>query len=253
VKLKKHFINAAIAAAVVCSADVAPADTMALAAAATESYSQGNFSQAAASWEQAAEEAGTNGHLFYNLGLSYYKNGEKGRAMAAFLAARQRLPRDPDVKLAIAQIEKSLAVQVSAEDHASWRGAILPFLAWASNFEWRAAGSAILTCSFLMLLLGLLFRGRHRTLQLAGRTGVLCAVVVLALAYAKSSLEPMWGAVTAAETDVLSGPNPKTNSVIFRLEEGSPVKVHESVNGWTKIELADGKRGWLASANMKSY
>src|SRR4051812_4508999 len=64
--------------------------------AASAAYDRGDYATATARYEQAVAAGDENGHLFYNLGLSYYREHRLGDAMAAFLAARRLLPRDPD-------------------------------------------------------------------------------------------------------------------------------------------------------------
>ncbi|RMF92255.1 MAG: hypothetical protein D6734_12715, partial [Candidatus Schekmanbacteria bacterium] len=52
------------------------------------------------------------------------------------------------------------------------------------------------------------------------------------------------GVVVVAEVDAKSG-NDLKSATLFKLHEGSLVYVLAENNNWFKIELADGKRGWL--------
>jgi hypothetical protein len=240
-------------AIVYISANPALGEIQPAASLAMDLYGKGDFAKAAMEWERAVKDSDLNGHLFYNLGLAHYKEGQKGEAMAAFLAARARIPRDPDVRLAIERIENSLAAQINAGNSTSWQSTLMPFLAWASWLEFAATGTVILTAAFFLLTVSLVLRNGKQILRAAGLVGFLFASLVLIMAWIKAATQPQWGAVVVDQTEVLSGPNPKTNSVIFRLEEGSPVMIQESLGPWTRIELADGKKGWLPSSDAKFY
>jgi hypothetical protein len=253
VKLKRQFIEVMTVAVVLIGANPGLGEIQPAASLAMDLYGKGEFGKAATEWERAVRDSDLNGHLFYNLGLAHYKEGQKGEAMAAFLAARARIPRDPDVRLAIERIENSLAAQINAVNSTSWQSTLMPFLAWASWLEFAATGAAILTAAFLLLTVSLVLRNGRQILRGAGLILTMCASLLLILAWIKAATQPQWGAVVVDQTEVLSGPNPKTNSVIFRLEEGSPIKIQESLGPWTRIELADGKRGWLPSSHAKFY
>src|SRR5690606_3309378 len=67
-------------------------------------FDEGDFAKAASYYDQLIAQGTANGHLFYNAGLAYYRLGEQGKALAAFLAARSLLPRDPDVRANIASV-----------------------------------------------------------------------------------------------------------------------------------------------------
>ena len=71
-------------------------------------HEQGKYGEAIQSYEAEIAKGQVNGHLFYNLGHAYYRNGQKGQAMAAFLAAKRFLPRNPDVKANLQHVHKNI-------------------------------------------------------------------------------------------------------------------------------------------------
>ena len=56
--------------------------------------------------------------------------------------------------------------------------------------------------------------------------------------------------VFAQESKVKSEPNLRSEES-FRLHEGTKVQVIETYNDWKKIELSDGKVGWISSVDIK--
>ncbi|MCA9407687.1 MAG: tetratricopeptide repeat protein, partial [Candidatus Omnitrophica bacterium] len=60
-------------------------------------YKQGEFAQAASAYEEILTAGGESGAIYYNLGNTYYKMGELGKAMLNYEKARQLIPRDSDL------------------------------------------------------------------------------------------------------------------------------------------------------------
>ena len=56
--------------------------------------------------------------------------------------------------------------------------------------------------------------------------------------------------IFSEETMVKSEPN-KRSQAIFTLHEGAKVNVVDVLNDWKKIEIADGKTGWISSEDLK--
>ena len=57
--------------------------------------------------------------------------------------------------------------------------------------------------------------------------------------------------VMRAVAPVGSAPGSDTGKALFILHEGTKVKVLDSVDGWNKIELADGRQGWIATQDIE--
>ena len=50
---------------------------------------------------------------------------------------------------------------------------------------------------------------------------------------------------------VKSSPSDGGNA-IFVLHEGTKVKLLDSVGDWTRIEIADGRQGWLSTSTIEN-
>ena len=66
------------------------------------------------------------------------------------------------------------------------------------------------------------------------------------------SINDRWGAVTEKTAKVYSGPNEK-NTVLFEIHEGAPFILNLPSGGWYKIELSDGKKGWMSAVDVKVF
>ncbi len=52
-------------------------------------------------------------------------------------------------------------------------------------------------------------------------------------------------------TSVTSSPSSEAAKSLFILHEGTKVKVLDEVSGFSDIELADGRRGWIATGDIE--
>lgn len=66
---------------------------------AEKAYDTKEYNTAIDLYEQLLKEGFTSFQLYYNLGNSYYKNGELGRAIYAYEIARKLEPDEEDVKI----------------------------------------------------------------------------------------------------------------------------------------------------------
>ena len=56
--------------------------------------------------------------------------------------------------------------------------------------------------------------------------------------------------IFAQQSDVKSAPT-NASEISFELHEGTKVELLESLDGWKKIKISDGKIGWIASSDIK--
>jgi len=191
---------------------------------------------AAAGWEES-------GHLHYNLGNAYLRNGELGRAIASYRRARRLLPREEDVRANLAFARKSSKDAIAPPEpsavertlffwHYAWSARELALAAWVLN---------------LLFWCGLALRLRWRRSE--SLRWVLWLLLVPLVAAAGSTLtHRAVGAdvavVVPQEVEALTAPD--SGSVVrFRLHAGTELRVGGRRQGWVRVVLPDGQQGWV--------
>ena len=242
--------------AILVTATLAPtlradeASEAALADHANAALDAGDFGNATADYESLIKGGLVNGHVFFNLGIAYARQGKVGDAMAAFLAARRFLPRDPDVQANLTSTLSSVKDKLDAETPRS-----LPrtMAFWVDRFtvkEFAYASST--TLGFFSLLLCLTFLAPARRRWRLPLTAALAIPLVLGLSFvAKTNQDEVWGAALADQTTAYSGPSDK-NPAVFELSGGAPVMVvDKAASGFLRVELSNGKKGWIAGSQVR--
>ena len=221
-------------------------------AAALTSMDRGDYQAAAQIYESAVNDGARNGDLFYNLGICYERLQRPGDAIAAFLAARRYLPRDPDVS---ANLRFTLSKTPDRLETELNRGLFRRLMAWVDHFSLRelAYVGAITWGLSGMFLLASLSVDRLSSFRSMAWFSLLIPFCLTASAILRASTDQPWGAVTPSVAKVLSGPDP-ANTPLFQLRHGAPFAVVNSkVSDYWLIELSDGKKGWLARTDARVF
>jgi len=212
---------------------------------ATQAFDAGDLPKATQYYEQLVGEGIVNGHLFYNLGVSYFKTGRLGSSVAAFLGARRYLPRDPDNQANLHFVMSKVQDKLEAQIPAGASGHVVTGLAVFSQLElaWTAAVLAAIWGAAFTIVSAI--RSLNRWKVKVGLS-VILPILGLAAFLTKQATPEAWAAVNLPEAKVYSGPG-SHNTQLFALHEGAPVLITErAAGGYYRVKLSDGKQGWIA-------
>ena len=81
-------------------------------------YARGEFALAAQAWQQLAEQGVGGTALNYNLGVAQLQAGELDGAVQTLRAARDRWPRNAEIRIALEEALRAQRVQVEGPDGA---------------------------------------------------------------------------------------------------------------------------------------
>ncbi len=216
-------------------------------------YEEGNYAEAARSYEHLVGLGYEDATLYYNLANSYYKAEDTGRAVLNYLRAKRLAPFDQDIKANLNFIRQQ-------GDNPNSRQASTPVLVQISELApWisfnQAAVAALASWLVIGLLAALYLWREHFRQSMAIRR--LAAVAIIAIfvfgtvAVGKHMDRLHWeqvAVVTSGSAGVFNGPNERREAR-FSLEAGSEVRFIEARGAWSKIGIFDsGVEGWIASS-----
>ncbi|MFW5708763.1 MAG: tetratricopeptide repeat protein [Chloroflexota bacterium] len=217
-------------------------DTEALTNAAAVAYASGDFEQAATQYQALIDSGWRSAALYYNLGVAYFEAGDYGRALIALRRAQQFAPRDDAINSTISRIRGARADfqrdPVNPVDLlATTTYSTLRFteLAWLALFSWGTW--------FTLIIVWQVTRRRLIIPVIAmGLLSVTVTTLFLSRAYADHVRPP--AVVTVLRATVYSGPNEEYLE-IDTLYMAAELRVVDTVPGWARFELPDGRQGWL--------
>jgi tetratricopeptide (TPR) repeat protein len=217
---------------------------------ATTLYREGKFEEAAQHYERIVRQGVVSASLYFNLGNSYYRLGRMAPAILNYERARRLEPNDADLlhNLSLANLKIVDRIEPLPE---------LFFIQWArttaSILPLHGTARAIIVLWVLFFgTLALVYLVPGNTLIRISRWIVAGSGLLLLLAGLLLAIQLFAGhsgndAVVTAST-VTAKTSPDEQSVdAFVVHEGLKVTMSDSLSGWIKIILADGKIGWIRS------
>lgn len=219
-----------------------------------EAFGQGQWQSAISLYQTIADSGLVSADLFYNTGCAYFKSGDTPHAILYFEKALKIDPSHEDAanNLAIArQMTLDKIESVPEFVLAGWFNKVRHEVS-ADGWAWISIG---LLAAVLVLLL-ILRRAESVTLRkVSFITACVAAVLAVStfcfsLAGRKDLTRTDRAVVTAPVSSVKSSPAENGKS-IFVLHEGTAVRILDNVGEWTKIEIADGRQGWLQATGIE--
>lgn len=221
-------------------------DKAALFMEAQKNYKEGKYSQAARSFEKLLQDGSRNGTLYYNLGNSYFKMGMLGKAILSYRLAELYMPRNEDLNANLSYARQLTKDKIETKQLVSF---LKRFCFWYSKLNIRELFIVFLIMHALFWILALLkmvWRNEYLNFMFFI---TLALTVVLGFSFAIKLYHHSYdtdGVVLAKEVTVRSG-NGINNTALFQLHDGAEFKITQQEGDWLKIELPDGKKGWVDS------
>lgn len=215
---------------------------------ANQFHNQSQFREAAEIYEQAIANGMKNGHLYYNLGNTYFRMGNLAGAILNYAKAQNLLPRDEDV-------EANLRYAVhQTEDQLDGRKphVLESILFWVHDLN-LSEHKTVLFWINLAFWIAMAVQLRHQTSATQSVRNILLAFLVLTLVSTGfrwyQETHQSIGVILPQQIDVHSGWN-TTTAVLFQLHQGTLVSISQEKEKLYKIELSDGKKGWVLKSNI---
>jgi len=221
---------------------------------ANKAYSVGSYSVAAGLYEKIADAGYSAPELYYNLGNSYYKMNEYGKAILWYERAKRLDPGSEDINFNLSVANTKISDKIEP----------LPMMfykRWFNDFVQKFpvdTWAMICVCLFIAGLSGLVLYFASRVLVLR-KIGFWFALGMLFLSFftmifawhAYSDLKSVSEAIVFAPTiTVKSSPDDKSTD-LFVLHEGTKVMLMDDISGWYEIRIANGSVGWLPKTSLE--
>lgn len=227
-------------------------------------YEQGKFIEAAAEYEKAISSGANNGHLYYNLGNSYFRMAQWGKAIACYRQALIELPRNPDLRSNLELARKHTVDSLPADTQAL--GQISSWLLHPKTFfsaqELTIALVALYFLFWLIVALQPLFAAAPISRYLLFSSGGISLLLLILLFFVRINargtpefaLQGSYrslgvGVITSDEVNVSSGDSDQFQ-IIFVLHQGTEVDIGNKRKGWVQILLPDKRSGWVRQEHI---
>ena len=206
-------------------------------------YNQGDYSKAVSAFSTIAVSGVKNGKLYYNLGNSFLKNGDLGRAVLWFERSLKMIPNDPDLNFNLDYALSMLKDEIEEKINPIFR--VLFF--WKEmyspkTFQWTAIS---LNLIFWVVMI-LRFLMKKRLLKTPGYV-ILFFVMIFSFTafYSFYSERYKREAVILPEKISIRSGLTEGSTELFILHSGTKVIVQKEMQGFYRIYFSKGKIGWI--------
>ncbi|OGQ80385.1 MAG: hypothetical protein A2289_17570 [Deltaproteobacteria bacterium RIFOXYA12_FULL_58_15] len=209
----------------------------------SQAYDAGKYDEAIMHYQDLIRAGLDNGFIHFNLGNAYLRAGRLGHAIASYRRAQSLLPRNSDVRANL-QFAREAAKDANPPKQTSAVLRTLFFWHFSlSLYEllWLLTGANLI---FWVLLLAKRMRRNSELLRWAVALFFIVLVAVGGSVGIRIVFPQRIAVINAYEVDVRSGIS-KDTVVRFKLHEGAEARVVDEQDGWVRIDLADGKQGWV--------
>lgn len=210
---------------------------------AEQAYTATNYPRAIAAYEHALQAGYQAGGVYFNLGNACYRNGQLGKAIAAYQRARRLLPRNSDIAANLATARSQTRDHVwRPEPSPVFRSFFFVYFSFSVD-ELLWATASMLALMFLALIV-YAFVPRTWLRTAAVCLATLACVFTLAASIHMYVLHAGGHAVVCADNVIARAGTGDAFAELFVLNDGTEVQVLERQPGWLKV-LADTNKGWI--------
>ena len=213
---------------------------------ARKAYEQGDQEAAVAGFERALQGAPGGVGVLYNLGNARFRQGEMGRALAAWRQAEWITPRDPALRHNLDLIRRRL----SQSEPPFWK----QWLLLLTLDEWAAvAGVLVWVWSGWQILIRIKPRLADSGSGVRWLLGSVAAVALggWVTAWILVQQGPN-AAIAGKEVPARFGPLEESD-IAVNFADGTEVRVEQSRNGWVRVSDAEGRGGWIPGLQVARY
>lgn len=214
---------------------------------ADNAYMQEHYQEAAEIYEAALNE-GTNVDVYYNLGNTYYRLKDMGKAILYYERALRLAPDNEDIKYNLELCQSKIVDQFNKPSEMFFITWLKDFTSSKNSNQWGYIG--IVCILFSVILFGIY--------RFSSRVGVrkfsffvslglflISILVNFAAAWTYYQYSHDSRAVIMSEVSLYKASNDKEEP-IRALNAGTTVNVlQENSKGWWEVTLPSGKKGWI--------
>jgi len=211
---------------------------------ANQSYLEGSYAKAAELYEQIVNSGHVNGHIFYNLANCNIRMNHLGKAILNYQKALLLIPRDEDCKANLRYARQQTMDRIEGVgDDSIWH--TLAFWFFGLNFRELLVCFLALHALFWVSFLIRLYYTKEWIKWVFALSLILSIAMGLSgiLKYRDTRYNKA-GVILANEANVRAGFTDQ-DTVLYVLHEGAEFLIVGEEKAWYKIQLKDGKKGWL--------
>jgi tetratricopeptide (TPR) repeat protein len=221
---------------------------------ATTYYNEGEYAKASDNYLKIIENGEHSAAVYYNLGNCYYKLNQIAPSIYYYEKALLLKPNDVEIQNNLAYAQNMTLDSFDSLPETSLSRLYKRINGLLSFDQWSYTAVFFVFVFVLAYILFYYFRysSHKRMAFIASIVSLLIAVFCIILAFVQfRDFEANMPAIVFSEELIVKSEPNNRSSQAFLLHEGTKVFVLDELDDWKKIQLKDGKTGWVPSGEIK--
>jgi len=192
--------------------------------------------------------------LYYNMANAYYKTNQVAPSIYYYEKALLLNPNHEDAKYNLSFAKRMTIDNIEALPKTIGQKFSKSVI---HKFNYNTWAYSAVALSFLFAILFLLYHFSYSSVNkrfyfLSSVISAFFIIITVLFAYNNYNYTKSYktAIIFAQQSDVKSAPT-NASEISFELHEGTKVELLESLDGWNRIKIADGKIGWIESSEIK--
>jgi hypothetical protein len=200
-------------------------------------------------------EQGESADIYYNIGNCYYKDNQIAKAILNYERAALLEPGDANVRFNLVMARNKTVDKIVPQSEMFFITWFNQMTDWMSIDGWAYMAISLFILMLAMLLLYFLVNRIVLKKVFFYTALVLFPLVILCNVFANRQrvrLTERTGAVIMMPSVVVRSTPTRAGTDLFILHEGTRVEItDDTMEEWKEVKLADGKVGWVPSAEIE--
>jgi len=217
-------------------------------------YSEKQYRDAVAKYEEILANEGFSAELHYNLGNAYYRINEIGFAILHYERALRLKPFYADAIHNLEFVNQKVVDSIEPANHfflKKWTDLLLKLMSPNGWFMFSVPFFIVALICFLIFIFG-----RSRIIRKSGFYfgAVFMIVSFLTLSFSAIKINRLKNqneGIIMTGAVVIKGSPDRSGTDLFQLHEGTKVAITSSLGDWYEIKLSNGNVGWIQKQNIE--
>lgn len=209
---------------------------------ANRAFAAGRFEESTISYKNLISQHGYSAPVLFDLGNSYYSQGDFAQAILAYKRAQWLAPNDPDIAANLRLAQAKAGTPITEPYWYEKISAALSPASWA----WSASAAWVLLCTSIFARIVL---PQQSTLFALAGTACTFALIATITGIILTSSQLHQAVVTDKNAKALISPFPAAQAV-FTPPAGDTVAIQKAYNDYLLVSDATGHSGWISKSQL---
>jgi tetratricopeptide (TPR) repeat protein len=218
---------------------------------AKSNYDKGDFETAIQQYQLILKKGLLSSDLYYNLGNSYFRNGQLGYCILNYEKALKLNPSHENTAFNLTLVKNKRIDKFDEVPQFSFDLVLIGANKYISHNQTSIIGSILIIFSALIFIYGK--RARIKKFINYSKIGIALGLIVTLLAWKQQTAVKEYknGIVVAKSSNIFSEPNPNS-TLLFEIHEGVKLEIFSESNGWVNIKTPGNEVGWIEDFTIES-